>query len=87
LAEGDNVMDCVLIRIAPGGGGGGAYAHEGEEFVFVLSGRLAMTIDGLDHYELKAGDSLYFKSTSPHAWNNPGRIESRVLWVNTPPSC
>src|SRR5262249_58193633 len=44
LAEGKRLMSCQLVRIAPGAGSGGSYAHEGEEFVFVLSGQLRFVI-------------------------------------------
>ena len=37
-------------------------------------------------YRLKPGDSFYFESATPHRWFNPGRTETRVLWVNTPPT-
>lgn len=39
--------------------------HGGEEFLFVLSGELEVTVDG-EAYRLEAGDSLYFDSLLPH---------------------
>jgi transcriptional regulator with XRE-family HTH domain len=39
--------------------------HEGEEFIYVLEGPVALTI-GADRYELKPGDSVYYLSTTPH---------------------
>ena len=86
LAQGDRMMACHLVSIAPGAGSGGTYAHEGEEFIFVLRGRLEVTIDGIDHYDMHPGDGLYFESSSPYSWRNPGRTETTVLWVNTPPT-
>ena len=44
----------------------------------------AMTGDTTHH--LKAGDSFFFRSELPHSYRNPGDIEARVLWVNTPPT-
>lgn len=86
LAEGKRMMSCELVTIAPGSGSGGSYAHEGEEFVFLLSGQLEIVIEGIDRYELKPGDSLYFKSSQPYSWKNPGKHKAMVLWINTPPS-
>jgi DNA-binding transcriptional MerR regulator/quercetin dioxygenase-like cupin family protein len=86
LAEGKRLMSCQLVRIAPGAGSGGSYAHEGEEFVFVLSGQLRFVIEEIDRYELRRGDSLYFPSTQPYSWVNPSEREAVVLWINTPPS-
>jgi transcriptional regulator with XRE-family HTH domain len=39
--------------------------HEGEEFIYVLSGTAMLKI-GKDHHELEPGDSVYYLSTTPH---------------------
>jgi len=39
--------------------------HEGEEFIYVLDGVVALKI-GADAFELEAGDSVYYLSTTPH---------------------
>ena len=85
LAWGNTVMEPHLFRIAPEAGSGDSYTHEGEEFIYVLRGDLEIHVDG-NHYRLKAGDSFYFESATPHRWKNPGRRETLVLWVNTPPT-
>ena len=85
LAWGNTVMEPHLFRIAPEAGSGDPYTHEGEEFIYVLSGDLEITLDGEEH-RLKPGDSFYFESATPHRWRNPGRKETLVLWVNTPPT-
>jgi DNA-binding transcriptional MerR regulator/quercetin dioxygenase-like cupin family protein len=85
LAWGNAVMEPHLFRIAPDAGSGDSYTHEGEEFIFVLRGDLEIAIDG-DQYRLKPGDSFYFESNTPHRWKNPGRKETWLLWVNTPPT-
>lgn len=86
LAWGRTAMEPHLFRIKPGGGSGESYAHDGEEFLHVLRGEFEIWLDGEDHYHLKRGDSLYFESSTPHRWRNPGRIETWLLWVNTPPT-
>ncbi len=85
LAWGNKVMEPHLFRIAPQAGSGESYAHEGEEFLFVLRGELQIALDG-EQYHLKRGDSFYFESATPHHWKNPGRSEAWLLWVNTPPT-
>jgi DNA-binding transcriptional MerR regulator/quercetin dioxygenase-like cupin family protein len=85
LAWGNTVMEPHLFRIAPEAGSGDSYAHEGEEFIYVLRGDLEIAIQS-DKYRLKPGDSFYFESATPHRWRNPGRRETWVLWVNTPPT-
>jgi DNA-binding transcriptional MerR regulator/quercetin dioxygenase-like cupin family protein len=86
LAWGRTAMEPHLFRIKPGGGSGESYAHDGEEFLHVLRGEFEIWLDGGDHYHLKRGDSLYFESSTPHRWKNPGRTETWLLWVNTPPT-
>jgi DNA-binding transcriptional MerR regulator/mannose-6-phosphate isomerase-like protein (cupin superfamily) len=85
LAWGNTVMEPHLFRIAPNSGSGESYAHEGEEFLLVLRGELQLALDG-EEFRLKSGDSFYFESATPHHWKNPGRAETWVLWVNTPPT-
>jgi DNA-binding transcriptional MerR regulator/quercetin dioxygenase-like cupin family protein len=85
LAWGNKVMEPHLFRIAPKAGSGESYSHEGEEFLFVLRGELKIALDG-EEYHLKRGDSFYFESATPHHWKNPGRSETWLLWVNTPPT-
>jgi len=85
LAWGNTVMEPHLFRIAPDAGSGEPYTHEGEEFIYVLRGDLEITIDGED-FRLRPGDSFYFESATPHRWRNPGRKETLLLWVNTPPT-
>jgi DNA-binding transcriptional MerR regulator/quercetin dioxygenase-like cupin family protein len=85
LAWGNTVMEPHLFRIAPNSGSGESYSHEGEEFLYVLRGELHISVQD-EEYRLKPGDSFYFESATPHHWKNPGRRETYVLWVNTPPT-
>ena len=86
LAWGNTAMEPHLFRVKPGGGSGESYSHEGEEFLHVLRGDFEIWLKSGEHYHLKPGDSLYFESTTPHRWKNPGRKETWVLWINTPPT-
>jgi len=86
LAWGNTAMEPHLFRIKPGGGSGASYPHEGEEFLHVLRGNFEIWLDAKEHYRLKPGDSLYFESSTPHRWKNPGRTETWLLWINTPPT-
>src|SRR5215467_4601754 len=86
LAWGDKAMEPHLFRIKPGAGSGESYTHEGEEFLHILRGEFEIWLNNDEHYRLKPGDSLYFQSSTPHRWRNPGKSESWLLWVNTPPT-
>jgi DNA-binding transcriptional MerR regulator/quercetin dioxygenase-like cupin family protein len=86
LAWGNAVMEPHLFRIAPGAGSGESYAHDGEEFLYILRGRLDITLEDGETHRLAQGDSFYFESNMQHRWLNPGKKETQVLWVNTPPT-
>jgi DNA-binding transcriptional MerR regulator/mannose-6-phosphate isomerase-like protein (cupin superfamily) len=85
LAWGNTVMEPHLFRIKAQAGSGESYAHEGEEFLFVLRGELEIALAD-EEYHLRRGDSFYFESSTPHRWKNPGPGETWLLWVNTPPT-
>lgn len=86
LAWGQTAMEPHLFRVKPGGGSGESYAHEGEEFLHILRGEFEIWLNGKERYRLKRGDSLYFESSTPHRWRNPGNTEACLLWINTPPT-
>jgi quercetin dioxygenase-like cupin family protein len=56
------------------------YRHPGVEMVLVLAGRLEIFV-GFDHYELGAGDSIWFPSTTPHRYLNPTDETTRAVTV------
>jgi transcriptional regulator with XRE-family HTH domain len=86
LAWGRTAMEPHLFRIKPGGGSGESYAHEGEEFLHVMRGQFEIWLGAKEHHVLRTGDSLYFESSTQHRWKNPGRTETLLLWINTPPT-
>jgi transcriptional regulator with XRE-family HTH domain len=63
--------------------GEGGMVHIGEEFALVLKGRMEFVIEG-DHYLLGEGDSLTFKASLPHRWQNLNEGETVVMWVVSP---
>ena len=56
--------------------------HEGEEFAYVLSGRIVLLFDGEEHV-LDAGDSFQIDSNRPHTVRNLEKKPAQVLWVQT----
>jgi len=71
--------------IEPGGGSHESYAHVGEEFGIVLKGQLEIELDGASHVVNK-NESFYYNSSLPHNWTNPGKEETIVVWVISPPT-
>lgn len=59
---------------------GVGYQHEGEEFVYVLKGRIEVTVG--DHVNrLKEGESLLFNSGIRHHMRNVGKKDAELMVV------
>jgi DNA-binding transcriptional MerR regulator/quercetin dioxygenase-like cupin family protein len=86
LAFGQLRMEAQLFRVAPRATSGGSYQHDGEEFIYMLSGKFEIWLDETERYVLEAGDSLYFPSTRTHRWGCVGDEEAVLLWINSPPT-
>ncbi|MDN7860396.1 XRE family transcriptional regulator [Burkholderia cepacia] len=59
-------------------------AHGGDEFVYVLAGRICFTV-GKKHYPLSPGDSLHFDARKRHRVANVGDGPAEVIAVGTLP--
>jgi transcriptional regulator with XRE-family HTH domain len=53
--------------------------HAGQEFGYLLSGRLRVDV-GFDTYELGPGDSISFPATTPHRLGNDGPDPVHAIW-------
>jgi DNA-binding transcriptional MerR regulator len=82
LAWGNIVMEPHIFHVAPGKGSLEYYTHQGQEFLYLIKGQLAITLDDKE-YQLAPGGSFYFESSIRHRWRNTGKSEAIVLWVNT----
>lgn len=86
LSVGARQLESQLFRVPPGAGSDGAYSHQGEEFIYMLSGMLEIWLDELQSYTLHQGDGFWFESSVGHRWYNPSSETAVLLWVNTPPT-
>lgn len=58
-------------------------AHDGEETLYVLSGRIELVVEHYQPVELGPGDCAYFDSTLKHGLRALGDEEARVFWACT----
>lgn len=85
MTTGEKAMDPSYIKVPPGAGSEGFYSHEGEEFIYIISGTLHVELKDHGEYTVGPGDTLYFYSTTPHRWwAENGSVEA--IYVNTPPT-
>src|SRR5919107_4474512 len=85
MASGEKVMDPSYIRVPSGTGSEGFYSHSGEEFIYVISGRLFVELKDHGTFQVAPGDTIYFPSTTPHRWW-AGEEPVEAVYVNTPPT-
>jgi transcriptional regulator with XRE-family HTH domain len=80
-----NGMEPVVVTLAPGGATPDEEGHEGEEFGYVLAGRVELRLGGATH-SVRAGECFYYAADSRHSIVNAGKGQAKLLWVSTPPS-
>ena len=80
-----NLMEPLLVRLSPHQKLSTDSPHEGEEFGYVLSGRIRLHL-GERTFVVRAGESFYYSAGSTHYIENTTAQPARFLWVSTPPS-
>ena len=78
-------MDPVLVTLDPGEEMDEQPFHEGEEFGYVLLGKVQLKLDA-KVYTIKKDECFYFASDKRHAVKNIGKGPAKILWVVTPPT-
>ena len=69
-----------------GSTGAEPYAHgDSEELFVVLSGTVQLELGG-QLFELEPGDSIDYRSSTPHRVSNTGQDLAEVMWIISPPS-
>jgi transcriptional regulator with XRE-family HTH domain len=64
---------------------GGLRSHEGEEFSFVLEGRLELHTEFYEPLVVEVGGCIYFDSTMAHAYVSIGDVPLKFLCVSSTP--
>ncbi|MBR2617090.1 MAG: helix-turn-helix transcriptional regulator [Clostridia bacterium] len=81
-----NEMEPAYVELAPGATTEVDIPHEGEEFGFVLEGKILLT-HGSRKVTANKGESFYFVSDKTHHITNPSKDKTaKVLWISSPPN-
>lgn len=80
-----NEMEPIRVTVEPHTTLEEDVPHEGEEFGYVISGRVWLHI-GQAAYCVKKGEVFYFTSDKPHRLENRTNEKAVVLWVASPPT-
>ena len=80
-----NEMEPIRVTVEPHTTLEEDVPHEGEEFGYVISGRVWLHI-GQAAYCVNKGEVFYFTSDKPHRLENRTNEKAVVLWVASPPT-
>ena len=78
-----NMMEPIRLTLQAGGRTYPDNPHEGEEFGYVLKGKITIVL-GKEKYQAKAGDSFYYTPDKSHYITS--KTGATIIWVSTPPS-
>ncbi len=74
-------LEPFIISIPPGSDNStDPSSHTGDEFLYCLDGKIEYTIAETT-YSLSTGDSILFKASQPHNWNNISDSIVKVLMI------
>ncbi len=80
-----NMMEPILVELSEGTSTADDIPHEGEEFGYVLEGKIAVVIGNKQHL-CKKGEAFYYQASKSHLIINKGKGKARFLWISTPPN-
>ncbi len=80
-----NEMEPAILSLAPGAETDEDMPHEGEEFGYVLEGKVWVT-HGKRTRVCARGESFYYASDKTHKISNRSDKPARVLWISSPPN-
>ena len=78
-------MEPIIIELIENGEVEEDDPHQGEEFGYVLSGSIILTV-GKERHKVKKGECFHYKTNHPHSIKNSGKKKAQVLWISTPPN-
>ena len=80
-----NLMEPIIMELAPHAGSEEDFPHEGEEFGYVLQGEITIVLNKSKH-KCRKGESFYFKTDKVHRIKNNKNTKAVFIWVSSPPN-
>lgn len=77
-------MEPIIIEIKPGGQSTIDDPHSGEEFGYVLEGKVTLVYNK-KRYVIKKGETFYYLAHKEHYLINQSNEVAKILWISTPP--
>ncbi|WP_050635446.1 helix-turn-helix domain-containing protein [Candidatus Stoquefichus sp. SB1] len=79
-----NEMEPILIELAKAKMSMEMEPHDGEEFGYVISGKIKLHY-GQKAYVVNKGETFYLSGKRTHYLENCGDAKAKVIWISTPP--
>lgn len=76
----DRHMEPFMVTLVPSATEEERSTHDGQEFIFVLDGKMEVRL-GEEIHVLEPGDAIYYDSTVPHLVKCHGEQKTRILAV------
>ena len=80
-----NEMEPILVELSKGAETEKDLPHEGEEFGYILQGKVELII-GSNIYKCVKGETFYFVPNKTHYIKNISEGESKLIWISSPPN-
>ena len=78
-----NEMEPIVMFLNEGAESEIRYPFEGEEFGYVLEGKIKIVTETTE-YKAKKGDAFYIDGKRQHTVRNNGKTIAKIMWVTTP---
>ncbi|MGL5541009.1 MAG: helix-turn-helix domain-containing protein [Erysipelotrichaceae bacterium] len=79
-----NQMEPIIVDIPPMGESMEQEPHDGEEFGYILAGKIVIAFEDRE-LVVKKGETFYLRGGKAHKLLNRTNKQAKVLWVCTPP--
>lgn len=80
-----NSMEPIMLELKPHSQLTKDSPHEGEEFGYVLKGKIILVL-GNKQYKINAHESFYYNANRVHYLINDSNVNACVLWISSPPN-
>ena len=80
-----NEMEPIMLTLNEKGAVETDMPHEGEEFGYVLKGKIKLSI-GKKSFDVSEGETFYYKADKKHSIENITDKQAIALWISCPPN-
>ena len=80
-----NAMEPIIVELKPGCSLTKDMPHEGQEFGYVLKGKVVVVV-GNKPYKVKTGETFYYDTNKVHYIKNTSNDVAKIIWISCPPN-